>query len=514
MKCGVNTSNVSSRNEVDRAVTDKNCFSDRIMPVFNCDCYGEKKVGKCSSGVNSAAVRTSVGGSFVSQNIEKEALNTQILLSKFKTSINILYGVIAILIFIIILGIWTLQNEVNAIRNECLNAVPRRTLDIYNYGYIFNKSESKNKLLSIPQRNRRVKRESQDYIQKTLEKEIFKLHRRHKRSDVAATIHDYCRSVFNLCDARTARGPPGPPGVPIAVGPPGPPGPQGPKGEQGHPGERGPPGRFGFDGIAGTPGDKGEPGEKGDRGLIGFSGEKGDKGYPGLKGDTGGPGSPGARGPLGPQGPPGPKGPKGQKGEEGRRGKIGKEGPKGDKGDKGVDGIPGVPGFKGELGDTGERGPPGYGINCICEKGDKGEKGQRGLVGFTGYKGDKGITGQKGDRGFGLKGEQGPVGPPGHTGAKGQKGDCDVWTKERKEWRVVNIDPKGDSNGQLSDIPQQDYQAEDGTKHTSGHGSRGSRSSGTNSVNQASKTISSFISYIIIILIHLPLNSRNFRFHI
>ena len=63
-----------------------------------------------------------------------------------------------------------------------------------------------------------------------------------------STLHDYCMTVYSMCDGAKA---PGPPAMAVNVGPPGPPGPQGPKGNKGDTGERGPKGRLGFDGIPG-----------------------------------------------------------------------------------------------------------------------------------------------------------------------------------------------------------------------------------------------------------------------
>ena len=91
------------------------------------------------------------------------------VLSSIQTNIKILYGIITTLVLFIILGLWIIKMEVNTLRNECLGAVPTRTLDIQNYGIIVDKIDFQNVLFASSQ-NKRTKRES--HLRKSLQKEV------------------------------------------------------------------------------------------------------------------------------------------------------------------------------------------------------------------------------------------------------------------------------------------------------------------------------------------------------
>lgn len=125
---------------------------------------------KCYCELCLARVKTGVGDRVAYLNTI-QALDTQILLSNCVTNIKILYAIITTLVFLIVLGIWILQNEIYTIRNECQMATSKRTLGFHNYGVVFNNSETM--FLSRHKYNRRRKRETADYIlHKTLQKQV------------------------------------------------------------------------------------------------------------------------------------------------------------------------------------------------------------------------------------------------------------------------------------------------------------------------------------------------------
>lgn len=147
---------------------------EKKLPVCKCGCRKCGEVNTCICHVGSAGFRTGVcdnrrkKSSQVLEETKRVDLDHIIL--KFQRNVKILYGVIGMLVVLFTLGLWIIQNEMNSIRKECSMTVPR-TLDIHNYGVVFNNSE--NKFYSKHKRNRRRKRESGDFIsQTTVEKKV------------------------------------------------------------------------------------------------------------------------------------------------------------------------------------------------------------------------------------------------------------------------------------------------------------------------------------------------------
>lgn len=147
---------------------------EKKLHSCKCGCRKCGEVNTCICDVGSARFRTGVCDYCRNKSSsvldETKRVDLQRVILDFKRNVKILYGVIGLLVVFITIGLWIIQNEMNSIRKECSMTVPR-TLDIHNYGVVFNNSE--NKFYSKHKRNRRRKRESGDFIsQTTVEKKV------------------------------------------------------------------------------------------------------------------------------------------------------------------------------------------------------------------------------------------------------------------------------------------------------------------------------------------------------
>jgi hypothetical protein len=148
--------------------TNKNCSNDAIGTEIDCGCKKINPVLSFSEKMRSMnAVQSDVRDS--DSTGEHTGVAQDVIPSILK-NIKIFYGMIASLVVFIILGFWIIKLEINALRHECLNVVPSRTLDIQNYGIIVDKSEFQNVLFSKSKISRRAKRES--HTRKSFQEEV------------------------------------------------------------------------------------------------------------------------------------------------------------------------------------------------------------------------------------------------------------------------------------------------------------------------------------------------------